>query len=691
MFGTWTAWVLKHRWGIAGLWACIALLGLLAGPQLSARLTAITDIPGSPSAQADAVLNTHFDESADGSFLVTYKFVQATDDQIDEFKTRLDRSVQTLPSGRVLQQRAVGGTLYAYVGSSLALSDAAEFTDDLRASLKSQGLDGAKVSGSPALEFDVRPMLTRDLAVGAAVAVVVSAALLILLLGASLTVVVPFLVAGATVSAGLSVLYFISGQIPMVLYTPNVLELLSLGLAIDYCLLVIHRLRQEFKAGNEFLPALQATMATAGRTVIYSGITVALGLAMLILVRVPFIQSLGIAGVLVPLLSLFSSLTLLPVLLYWMRGRLVADGRWQGLLARQHADSLWPRLARAVTKRPTRSLIACMGLLVVATLPVLDLKVAAASLTAVPKNLESSQALVGLADRVGPGVLAPHVVMIDTGRAGGATTEQHLSARQKLADDLAAWEGVSGTGHDSVPPFVDADERFLRIFVISRAGFAEDESNALVERLRTLDPTEYGFDQGTHLYVGGAPAKGVDFLDTVMESLPATLGLVIISALALLFLAFRSVVLPLKAVILNIMSVSATLGIVVAIFQWVLDVPRLELWALVLLFATLFGLSMDYHIFLVTRFREEWLRTRDNIEAIAIGMTQTGTVISGAAVIFMAALSGFVFGSIPGLVQFGAGLAIGVLLDATLVRGVLVPSAMVLLGGWNWWVPARSR
>lgn len=665
------------------LWLLISLFGLLAAFRLSDYLTAVTDVPGSPSAQASELVKNEFNENADGSFGIIYHFKNASDAEIDDMKARIGSAVATIPTAHVAYERAIAGILVAYVGSELDLASASVRTNDLRQALADQGLGAAWVTGPPALENDVRPVLSKDLQRGGAIAIVLALAFLILALGTTRALVVPFIVAGATVATTLGVLFLLAQVTTMVLYIPNVVELIGLGLAIDYSLLIIHRLRHE-SLTLPFDQALKRTMATAGRTVFFSGITVALGLATLVLIPVPFIRSLGLAGVVVPMVAIAVALTLQPALLSLLGASGIAPGRFRGILLR---EQFWSRLAASVIRRPVAVLLSSILVLLLAAAPVLGIKLAPASLTSVPKGVESATALEFIAERAGRGLITPHVLIVDTA-AGSTATD---AARLKLADALSRDPDVASVATDSTGLFVDPSGRYQRIFVISKYDFGNDRAQDQVVQFRNLDLTSYGYPANATIYVAGAAAQGYDFLHQVERSFPLVLLLILLLAFTVMYRALKSVVLPIKAVVLNLFSVTATLGLVVAIFQWLLGSASIESWAVVLLFATLFGLSMDYHIFIVSRMRESWDEGESNEDSIAHGLQRTSSVVTAAAVIFVGALTGLIFGSLSGLQQLGVGLALGVLIDATIVRGLLLPSAMVLLQKWNWWAPAVKQ
>jgi putative drug exporter of the RND superfamily len=335
----------------------------------------------------------------------------------------------------------------------------------------------------------------------------------------------------------------------------------------------------------------------------------------------------------------------------------------------------------------------------------------------VPTTKESTKGLALLEDTIGPGALSPNIVAVDTGRPGGVWSSDSVRSQRRLARQLqddpeAEASTIQAPAvfapHPGEPDpgtlarlaqanLVDPSGQYLQFRVAGRHDTGTPEAVDLVHRLRDTYVPEAGFPTRA-TYVTGAPAFGVDFLDKAYNAFPWLVAAVLVLSYLLLLRAFRSVVLPLKAVFMNLLSVGATYGVLVLLFQDELGKafgfqtsPEIEGWIPIFLFAMLFGLSMDYEVFLLSRMREEWDKTHDNEAAVARGLERTGRIITAAAIIMVAAFSGFIFGSFVGLQEFGVGLAAAILLDATVVRMVLVPATMKLLGDWNWYLPDGIR
>jgi len=346
-------------------------------------------------------------------------------------------------------------------------------------------------------------------------------------------------------------------------------------------------------------------------------------------------------------------------------------------------------------RRPLVVLAASAAVLVLAATPVLWLELTPGSIVAIPQSIQSARALALLRDRVGPGVISPIEVVLDTGAPGRARTPAISAATLRLGRELLNDPEVFVVAIGSRAPYLDSSGRYDRLIVLGRHDFGDEETQQLVNQIRSRFLPAARFTSGLRVYVGGAPAQGVDFLARVYGMFPWIVLLVLGLAYLVLLRAFRSLLLPLMAVLLDAISVAATYGLLVVIFRFGIGaevlglyrVSQIEGWVPVFLFAMLFGLSMDYEVFFVTRMRESWDNCGDNARAVADGLTHTGRVVSAAALIMVGALSGLVAGRVAGLQELGVGLALGVLLDATLVRGLLMPSLMALLGRWNWWLP----
>jgi RND superfamily putative drug exporter len=481
-------------------------------------------------------------------------------------------------------------------------------------------------------------------------------------------------------------------------YLTNLVSLIGLGIAIDYSLLMVYRFREELRQGSATDDAILTTMNTAGRAVVFSGTAVAIGLALLLFMPLPFMRGFGVGGLIIPTVSVIAALTFLPVVLS-LAGRRLERVRMlpKRMMDRRadHEHGFWAKLAHWIMRRPWPVAIGATALLLLLAAPVFSLQLGPGSNEGIPKELEAVQGLDVLAAAVGAGATAPTAVIVDTGSAGGATDPDVVAAVGRLRTGLEADPQVARVDFAAADAqHVDASARYLNIQVIGKSDYGKPESLDFVDRLRDEIVPAAGFPDSAEVVAGGGPPGGKDFLTLTYSWFPWLVVAVLIATYVLLVRAFRSLLLPLKAIVLNCLSIGAAYGLLVVVFKWgwgeplgLISYDQIEGWIPVMLFAMLFGLSMDYEVFLVSRMREAWDAGASNEEAVVLGLEKTGRLVTAAGLIMFAAFMGFVAGSIVGLQQFGFGLAAAILIDVTIVRSLLVPAAMKLFGHYNWWLP----
>lgn len=697
MLERWIRGVIRWRVIVIAGWVAILLLGAFSALKLPALLTTSLSVPGTSSAQANLILQRDFAENVEGSYTVVLPETRPTKAQLATLNREFRVAARSVPTAQVIPIASTEGVLYGTVTTTLDLAQASSHTATLRAALARAGLSTAVVTGAPALQHDITPVLTTDLHHGEVLAVLLALLVLTLVLGLSWSMLVPLIVAGCTMAGALAIIYALAHHFLMVLYIPNVVELIGLGLAIDYSLLIVHRYKHEIaKEPQGTTDAIVATMMSAGRTVLFSGLAVTLGLSVLFLIPVPFVRSLGFAGLVVPLVSLVAALTLQPVLLSLLgeRGVLSAFTPFGAVATMKRG--LWSRLGHAVTKRPRTIALSATAVLLVAASALAWFQLTPGSLSAIPQNSQAAQGLAMLRARGGPGILTPTQVVIDARAPHVALDKVVSAAALRLAIKLTQDPDVFLVEISAYAPYVADEGRYRQLIVLGRNDFGAQASQRLVARIRQRDIANAHFPSGVSVSVGGASAQGVDFLNRVYGNFVWIILIILLLAYLVLLRAFRSLLLATMAVLLNLLSIAATYGLVVVVFRFgvgadtlgLYRVSQIEGWVPVFLFAMLFGLSMDYEVFFVTRMREAWDGGADTTGAIIEGMSHTGRVVSAAALIMIGALLGLILGHVAGLQELGVGLALGVLVDATIVRGLLMPSLMAMAGRWNWWLPA---
>jgi len=692
-----TRFVLRHRYAVLVSWLVVFVVAGWASSQLSGLLTNRFTLPGTDTRRAEVILQDHFGQRSTGSFTIVVRSDDMARVLVPEVRAAAERAVAKLPTSRLVSVLPVTQDVtVAQIVSDLEPADSKSRTDDMRAAMGS--ITGATVylTGQAAIEHDLDPVFGEDLVRGELIALPIALLILVFTFG-TLAFLIPFAFALVTIPTTLAIIWVFANFMELSTYLQNLVSLIGLGIAIDYSLLIVYRFREELARGSSRDEAIVTTMATAGRAVVFSGTAVAIGLAMLVFMPLPFMRGFGIGGLFIPAVSLLAAVTFLPVVLSLVGTRLdrvrVLPRSW----LERRADTehgFWAVLARFIMRYPKTVAGVTAGFLLLLTLPLLALQLGPGSNEGIPRNLEAVRGYDVLRAAVGAGAVAPTNVVVDTGRTGGAEDPGVTAAVDRLKRSLEADPQVAVVRFGDTSQYVDPTGRYLNVEVVGEQDYGKPESLAFVSRLRDKVVPAAGFPEGVAVYAGGGPPGGKDFLDLTYGWFPWLVAAVLVATFVLLMRAFRSIVLPLKAIVLNLLSIGAAYGLLVVVFRWgagewagLIPYDQVEGWIPVFLFAMLFGLSMDYEVFLVSRMREEWDNGATNEEAVVLGLTKTGRLVTAAGLIMFAAFMGFVAGSIVGLQQFGFGLAAAILIDVTIVRALLVPSAMKLFGKWNWWMP----
>ena len=711
----WTRFVLRHRWPVVAVWVAVVLTGGVLSSGLSKLLSNEFTTPGTDSEEVRSLLSDKFGQRDDGSFLIVFRVEDSSDPETRAgLEAALERGATAVEGGRAQPLQTAGSNvIFSTIGSPLELTKAKEATAEVREAIgQSPGVQAARaeafVSGTPAIQADLDPIFEEDLLKGEAIALPIALLVLLAVFGLSFAVLMPFIVAASTITATLGIVWIVAHYMTMAIYVTNLVQLIGLGIAIDYSLLIVYRYREELERGDAKEEAIVRTMATAGRAVVFSGVTVAIGLALLLFMPLPFMVSMGVGGFLIPLISIVAAVTLQPALLSlfgrrgirrvhvadFLRDRLrLPVPRLAG--TRDPEQGFWARLARSIMRRPLLYLAVGATALVTVAAPVLDLQLTPGSASGTPQSPESIQGFNLLREAVGPGALAPTQILVDSGRPDGVRVPAIQDGIDELSASVRSDPEVVRVDFAAEPPYVDSTGRYAYLTVAGKHEYGELASQDFARRLREELIPAVGFPEGATVLAGGGPPQGIDFIDSAYGAFPWLVVAVLLLTYLTLMRAFRSLLLPLKAVLLNLLAIAATYGLIVIVFKYgigaellgLYQLDQVEAWIPIFLFAMLFGLSMDYEVFLVTRMREFWDQGETNEEAVAHGLERTGRIVTAAAIVMVAAFSGFAAGSIVGLQQFGLGLAIAIFIDATLIRAVLVPALMRLFGRYNWWLP----
>ncbi len=696
-----TRFVLRRRFAVLGAWLVIFVLSGWAASGLAALLTNRFTLPGTDTARAERILRDHFGQRSTGAITIVAKTRGDAAAAVPVVRAAAERASKELPTSRVVGVAPVSqDVVSAQLVSDLEPADSKGRTDDMRRAIGTVPGMTIYVTGQAAVEHDLDPVFNHDLKVGELyIAIPIATVLLIFTFG-TLAFLLPLVFAAFTIPTALGIIWIVANYMELTTYLQNLVMLIGLGISIDYSLLVVYRYREELRSGKSKADALVRTMQTAGRAVVFSGTAVAIGLALLLFMPLPFMRGFGVGGLIIPIVSVVAALTLLPVLLWFAGARLDRVRLIPGRMIEHRSDDeygFWPRLARFIMRHAVLVATTTTAFLLLLAAPVLSLDLGPGSNQGIQKNLEAVRGLDTLTAAVGEGAIAPTDLVVDTGRAGGAAVPPVQAGVRKLIAGLEADPEVAAVEYrPGSRQSVDATRRYLHLQAIGRSEYGTPPAMDFVHRLRDDIVPAAGFPAGARVYAGGGPPSGVDFLHLTYKAFPwLVLGVLLLTYL-LLLRAFRSMLLPLKAIVLNLLSIGAAYGLLVVVFKWgwgdwagLIAYDQIEGWIPVMLFAMLFGLSMDYEVFLVSRMREEWDATHDNELAVSRGLAKTGRLVTAAGLIMFAAFMGFVAGSVVGLQQFGFGLAAAILIDVTVIRALLVPSAMKLFGRWNWWLPER--
>jgi RND superfamily putative drug exporter len=741
MFGSLAQTVYRRRWYVIGLWVVLLLVATSQAAQVGKVLGPGTFVQkGSDSERAATLLDHKFHQNDQKVTLVVLHDRTAT------IRDGSFKATVTSVAGRIKADR---GLKVAYLDNPLVSGNRQLISRDQHsvAILFSSNLDAPKiqsqivhlrslvhtpgtetyVTGNAAMNYDFSKAITSDLEKGDSLTIPILIIVLLLVFGTLVAGSLPLVLAGCSILLSLALVYVIGHFVDASIYVTNVVTFLGLGLGIDYSLFIVYRFREELRAGKAVEAAVVRTMETTGRAIFFSGLTVAIGMSSLILTNVSFMQSMGLGGMLVPLTSLLAAMTLLPALLGVLGTKV---NRLRVLPARFFAtgeSGMWRRVAVGIMKRPIIAGGLVLVLLLGLAYPVTQLNIAAGGLKNAPKNLESVAGVVYMQQHF-PTAPDPIQVVVQHHGAGTLLQADEVAGMRALEQAMRRDpESANVAGPADLFPaggtpsatqlrqltgrYLSPDHQTAIISVVPRHDVGTKTAGELVRRIRSLAasftaaparPAADGQDSSlTHdaVYVGGSQASSNDFNDALYAHFPLIIGIVLVLTYGFLFYAFRSVLLPLKAVVLNLLSVLAAYGTLQLVFQQGVGSSVLGFtpesgvagWVPVFLFAFLFGLSMDYEVFLLSRIREGWLATGKTGESVSFGLEKTGRLISSAAVIMMVAFTGFLLGSEVDMKEFGFGLLAAIAIDATLVRLVLVPSIMRVLGPLSWWMPGFLR
>ena len=687
----------RRRWVLAG-WLMLLVIVTVGGRAAGSAYSDALTLPGTGSTTALSLLEKAFPGHAGDQDTIVWRASEGS------VRTSAVRAEITAMLGKVAAAPAVASVISPYsargagqVSRRGTIAYATVVFDAPQSSLpvpdvtrvvhlaEAARAPGVQVDmGGPAVENALRP----SVGISAGVGVLAAAIVLFIAFGSLLAMLLPLAVAIAALIPGLMTAGLLSHVVSIPSAGPTLGILIGLGVGIDYALFIVTRHRNNLKAGMSPQDAAAGALNTSGRAVLFAGTTVCIALLGMLVLRISYISGLGIAAAVTVLFTVAAATTLLPALLGFLglrvlsrkeRRRLAAAGPAPG-----GAPGAWTRLAAFVQRHPAPLAIAAAAVMLILAIPVLSLRLGSSDAANDPASTTTHQAYELLADGFGPGFNGPLQLV------GTTTSPADTAAFTRLAATLKTEPGIA-----AVAAPVPGHGASL-ISVIPTTSPEAKATSTLISQLRdsVIPAAEHGTTM--HVYVGGVTAINGDFATIIAPKLLIFIGVILILGFALLMLAFRSLLIPAVAAVMNLLAAAASFGVLVAVFQygWGLRLLNLgqpgpiESFLPVLMLAVLFGLSMDYEVFLVSRIREEWAATGDNHHAVRTGQATTGRVIIAAATIMILVFSAFILSGQQAIGEIGIGLAAAVLLDAFLLRTLLVPALMHLTGHANWWLPS---
>ena len=561
------------------------------------------------------------------------------------------------------------------------------------------------ITGEATLAREFTVAAEEDLLKGEAIGIPVALIILALLFGAVVAAIIPLIMAILAIVVAIGLVAIIGQVIEMNLFVQNIITMIGLAVGIDYSLFIVSRYREERAREVPVQEAIAIAGATAGRAVFFSGVTVILALAGLLIVPMNIFVSLGLGAITVVVSALAAGLTLLPAILSIMGDRVDRLEIWiPGLRKRcrgakcadeEHEEghyNYWDRFSRTVMRVPILSMLVSVAILVAASVSYFDINTGTSGVSTLPDEFQAKKGFAALQEEFGFGGNNPVEVVIVGSNVG---SEQVQQAVERLRASLDAHPGEDVFA--DAQPLVTNDANNLAVLSVPLVGDITSEATVnAVRRLRAdYVPTAFRGVPVEEVLVGGETAEAIDYFDVAADYQPWVFAFVLGLSLVLLLLAFRTIVIPIAAIIMNLLSVGAAYGILVLVFQKGIgnelfgfpQTETIEAFMPLMLFAILFGLSMDYQVFLLSRIQEQYNKTGDTAESVVYGVRSTAGLITGAALIMVAVFGGFALGQLVALMQFGFGLAVAIFVDATLVRTVLMPSVLKLLNNGSWYLP----
>jgi RND superfamily putative drug exporter len=689
----------RHHWPTIAVWLVIAVALVIAGQASGDKTNDNLTLPGTGSTNATELMEEKLPEQAYGSNPLAFeskqgaltqpKYAKAIEEAIKRLSALhyVNSAISPLSKEGVAKGLLSKDETVAYTPVILSVGPG-ELTEEQAQAV----LDAADPAEKAGLDTSVGAYVGQQLSkpdTGVSDAIGIAAAIVILLFafGTATAMVMPIGSAIIGLAISLSIIRLLENAIEVPSVAATLATMIGLGVGIDYALFIVTRHKLQLGEGMELRESIARATATAGGAVVFAGFTVVIALCSLSFAGIPLVSTLGFTAGIAVVVAVCAAATLLPAMLGAL-GPHINSMRVPGTNANpdDREPHGWRKWARAVAQRPWRSALAALAVLIVLALPIFQLELGQNDLSALPKSTTARQNYDSLTKGFGPGVNGPLLI---TSRY--KTPQEAKQVLPVLEKDVGAAGDVAAVSE----PTLDRAGTVAVFTVISKSAPWADETVDLVEGLRDATIPQAVHGTGGVAYVGGQTAGYIDLATQIGDKLPLMIAIVVGLSFIVLLLAFRSLLVPVKAAAMNLLSVAAAYGVVTAVFQlgWGSSLIGLDhsipivSFVPLLMFAILFGLSMDYEVFLLTQMREHYRQNEDEKEAVIEGLANTGRVITSAAAIMVCVFTSFVLNGNPIVKEFGVGLAVAIAIDSTLVRCLLVPAVMVLLGRWAWWMP----
>ncbi|GLC89478.1 MMPL family transporter [Lysinibacillus piscis] len=624
--------------------------------------------------------------------------IQETLNQLEDVKEI--HSIQSPLEDTTLQK---GSISYAIVHIQNDVEHITEIVKEIRSLIEG---DGIQLTGGPVISGDINTASQKDLASAEAIGLPIAILVLLLAFGTVVASILPIIIGVITVVTAFGILSLLGDQVSLSIFVLNIVPMLGLALSIDFALLFINRYREE-RHHTSIAQAIQTAIQTAGRSIIFSAVCVMIGLGTMVVIHVDIFQNIALGGTIVVLLAVLSGLTLLPATVMLLGDRL---NKWRLLRVKSGGISRWYGFAGFVMKHPVSIIIAALLLLGIAIIPLKDMELAIPQVDSLPTSYDARKAYDKLEDTFGLGDTSTLYLLAERKEGwedAEARTLIYTIQEKLMADPLVTNVSTIYTmanivspqdlensltipqAAEQLQPIVQAFAKDTKLFIPITLDTSGSSTTA-----QKFARTWMTKNLGVKFTLGGQAKFNQEIFDEIANKIVFAIVIILVSTFFILMLAFRSILIPLKAIVMNIIGLSAAFGILVYIFQYGhfgIETSSIALIIPVIVFCLVFGLSMDYEVFLISRIQEEYQKGATNTKATIDGLTSTSRIITSAALIMIVITGAFAFTDVMPVKQIGVGIAIAVAIDATIIRLMLVPSLMKLFGDWNWWLPFAKK